>query len=119
MFITIKSFWPGIIALVVVTVLLVLPGKEFPQESWFEKIYLDKLVHIFLFFVLVQLFYQPVSPAPAKLFAIACIAICYGVAMEFIQGYWIPDRSFELADIFSDAAGAIAALLIGSIGRKK
>ena len=30
--------------------------------------------------------------------------------MEFVQKYWIPNRSFELGDIVADSAGCLLAL---------
>lgn len=36
------------------------------------------------------------------------ICIAYGIGMEYVQKYYVPNRSFDLGDIFADAAGAIA-----------
>ena len=42
--------------------------------------------------------------------AIVClIGIGYGVAIEFVQKWWIPNRGFEALDILADATGAVAA----------
>ena len=41
---------------------------------------------------------------------IAIIGIAYGIAMEFVQMYWVPNRSFDVGDILADAAGSLGGL---------
>ena len=41
--------------------------------------------------------------------AIVCIA--YGVAMEFVQKYFIPNRSFDIGDIMADTVGSLLGLM--------
>jgi VanZ family protein len=36
----------------------------------------------------------------------------YGIAMEFIQKYFIPNRSFDIADIIADGIGSAIGLII-------
>ena len=38
------------------------------------------------------------------------IATIYGIGMEFVQLYWIPNRSFDPGDIVADTVGALAGL---------
>jgi VanZ family protein len=35
------------------------------------------------------------------------VSTAYGVAMEFIQHYFVVNRSFELGDILADGAGSV------------
>lgn len=35
------------------------------------------------------------------------ICTAYGIIMEFVQKYYVPNRSFDTGDIFADAAGAL------------
>lgn len=114
----VRSFIPGIIGLIVATVLFCLPGKEFPEQDWFAKIYLDKWVHIGLFAVLVSLWTLPfihrIDDAPRLRVLFIWIALClvvYGVAIEFIQGWFIPYRTFGIDDIAADVIGCGAGLL--------
>lgn len=111
--ITIKTFWPAMISLVVATVLFCLPGDEFPEKKWFEKIFLDKWVHVGLFAVLVLLWSLPmlhrikVSTRLHKVFMwIAVTFILYGVLIEVIQGRFIPNRTFGVDDMVADAVGS-------------
>jgi VanZ family protein len=100
--------------LIVTTTLLCLPGSAFPQENWFGKIWLDKWIHIFLFGGLVFCWCRAAgsfSNRTQKLFMeIALYFILYGVAMELVQKYFIPNRSFDLKDITADTVGCAVGL---------
>ena len=43
---------------------------------------------------------------------VAFICTFYGVAMEFVQENWIPNRSFDVFDIAADTVGSFAAILL-------
>lgn len=38
---------------------------------------------------------------------IALAGIGYGIIMEFVQKYWVANRSFEIWDIVADSTGCI------------
>ena len=110
--IEIKSFWPAVIGLVTATILFCMPGKEFPDEDWFAKVFLDKWIHIGLFASLVALWSLPfiqrsyASARLNRLFVwIALGFVTYGIAIEFIQGRFIPHRSFGVDDMIADSIG--------------
>jgi VanZ family protein len=47
-----------------------------------------------------------------KYFLLAGIfCLLYGIAMEFVQKCWIPNRSFDMADIIADGAGCAAGVM--------
>ena len=52
-------------------------------------------------------------PGKLKLYFILIGVVClgYGVAMEFVQKYWIPNRSFDMGDIVADGLGSIAGVI--------
>lgn len=45
---------------------------------------------------------------------IAVGGLCYGVLLEFVQHYFIPNRSFDPFDMLADATGALIAFLTAS-----
>ncbi len=47
----------------------------------------------------------PIGQKKKWLLRIVLGGIAYGTIMEFVQKYWIPNRSFELADIAADSVG--------------
>ena len=80
---------------------------------------LDKFVNVVLFgcFVFLWSFYyaakkeqdQSINKIFFRLFIIACL---YGIAMEIMQKYFIPNRDFDIYDITADAGGALLGFLI-------
>lgn len=114
--ISFKKNLPGLICLAIVITLLSLPGSVFPSQNWMGKIYLDKWVHITLFFILTVSFCLPLRYAKQKIYIgyfvtytilATLISITVGIVMEYIQKCYIPNRSFELMDIIADSAGSI------------
>jgi VanZ family protein len=106
----------------VTTILLCLPGSAFPKENWFDKIWLDKWIHIGLFGVLAFLwclavFTERLRKIPLSL-QIAFYCLLYGIVMEFIQKYFVPNRSFDIGDIFADGIGSTLGSVL-SIWYKK
>jgi VanZ family protein len=105
-------------------VLLTLPGSAFPKETWLDKIPLfDKMVHVGMFGILVTLWCLTWYKFPGnahvknwrKLFIqIAIVGLCYGIVMEFVQHYYVANRSFEGADIIADAVGCTAGAIFST-----
>lgn len=117
------NFFPALFWLLTVTILLVLPGSAFPQENWLSRIWFDKWVHIGLFSLLVffwcwglTTYRDSKKKYPGWFLLVALAAVLYGAGMEFVQKYFIPNRSFDLLDIMADGIGAFAGWIY-SFGR--
>lgn len=100
----------------VCTILLCLPGSAFPKETWLNKIWFDKWVHIGIFSVMtflwsVALVKKNGWPLQRTCLLIALCAITYGVTIEFVQKYFIPNRSFDVFDIMADTIGSLLGYL--------
>lgn len=94
--------------LLMVTILLCLPGSAFPKIGWFQQFYVDKWIHIGLFSTLCFLFQKsslPIQLSSPQFWRIIVLIITYGIVMEFVQDQFIPNRSFELEDIYADTFG--------------
>ena len=105
----------AVIWLVFVTVLLCTPGSRLPKINWQDKVLLDKWAHVFLFFVMVILWcrvYKSGLEIKKTFITITILSILYGVAMEVVQHYFIPMRSFDVWDMFADSVGAVAGYFI-------
>ncbi len=100
---------------VLIFILLVIPGQELPEGPRVPS--LDKVAHVFLFGVQVFLWCRYGSRAAGRntgwifllIFLLSCL---YGVAMEFVQQYWVVSRSFEGEDIIADIAGSLGGWII-------
>lgn len=77
----------------------------------------DKWVHIGLFGVMAVLLCWGIGKKKksAKLkhdfIRMGVFCLIYGIAMEFVQRYLIPNRSFDIGDIIADGAGAAAGVV--------
>jgi VanZ family protein len=98
--------------------LLCLPGSIVPGTGIFAIKHLDKLVHVVLFGlnVLFWGWHYGASGRPVKELRIiflgaTFIMIALGIVMEYVQLYFIPNRSFDSGDIVADIVGALLAAL--------
>jgi len=112
------SFIPLILWFILSTILLTLPGSAFPEENCLGKIYFDKWVHIGMFAIMTFLGCWAIHKKIAdrqklrKTFLyIAALALLYGIIMEFVQKYFIPNRSFDVGDIIADGVGCAVGVL--------
>ncbi len=111
-----KHFIPAIFWFAGSMILLCLPGSTLPRYPWLALIHADKWIHIILFAILGILINLPLRnsgyPAAQRkrwLFWVMAGGILYGASMEFVQKWWIPNRSFEVMDIVSDSIGCLIA----------
>lgn len=114
--VSIRSFWPGIGMLALATLLFCLPSDKLPDEDWLGELNFDKFVHAGLFAALVALWGLPFvsrlqgdennGAFTRALTYVVVLAVAYGIAIEFIQGAFIPGRSYSLADMIADAVGS-------------
>lgn len=94
-------------------ILLCLPGSLVPGKGIFSLPNLDKFVHVFLFGTNVLFWgwhygHQRLSIRSFKQAIILDVVftIALGIALEYVQKYWIPNRTFDSNDIIADAVGA-------------
>jgi VanZ family protein len=116
---SLSSRVPALLWTIFIFILLALPGKMLPSEEHTFIPNLDKFVHVFLFgsFVFLWSFYYAAKkergPSYNKIFfRIFIIACLYGIGMEFVQKYFIPNRDFDIYDIAADVGGALLGFLI-------
>jgi hypothetical protein len=114
-----KKFIPGIAWFFIVLVLMCLPGDDLPPTDWLHINFLDKWLHMMVFGLLVFLFCWPFNKsgfenAERKIFFIKiALSVClWGLALEFVQKYFIPGRSFDLIDWLADSLGAFITYFV-------
>jgi VanZ family protein len=102
-----------------IIVLLCLPGKVIPGLGLFGIKNLDKLAHIVLFggFVLLWGLYSWQRKKSGNywlymLGGITLLSIAIGIAMEYVQVNFIPNRSFDVWDIWADVVGSVLVMFI-------
>jgi len=104
--------------LIISTVLLTIPANTFPKENWLGKIWFDKWVHVGMFAIMVILWSWAMlrmnfnKQKLKRIFIwISLIGLSYGIGMEYVQKYFVANRSFDTGDIIADAVGCFAGLL--------
>jgi VanZ family protein len=103
-----------IIYSILITIILI-PIKELPKLLDF-LIPIDKLIHVFIFLVLVFLWLLYINSLlndtkPIVLFFILALCLLYGIIIEVIQEFLVLSRGAEVLDVIADLLGAILGLL--------
>jgi phosphoglycerol transferase MdoB-like AlkP superfamily enzyme len=94
--------------------LLCIPGSDIPSKGFFSIEGLDKVAHIILFggIVLFWGFWFRNNPDAGQWRRLVAWSIVLttllGIGLEFLQRYAIPNRSFDVGDIWADFGGAAA-----------
>ncbi|MEI7588814.1 MAG: VanZ family protein [Chitinophagia bacterium] len=117
--------------IILVFVLLSMPGGNFHDPNSLIAMIMslplaDKVIHMALFGSLALSFFVHYEVSSkhflksirAKAYTLI-FCILYGIGMEYYQKYYVPSRSFEVADMLADAIGAILALPFFGIVRKR
>jgi VanZ family protein len=103
--------------------LFTLPKTSLQRFYWITIPHFDKLVHVFIFFLLFYLFthfLRTIIQSKSSALIISLVFLsAYGITIEFIQEKFIVGRSFELEDIIADLSGCLLGLMITFIGGKK
>lgn len=98
---------------IIMCILFFLPGSDLPQANWLEAIYFDKWVHVGLFAILIFLWRSSFDlDLNHYNWILLFAAILYGLSVEFIQKYWVPNRSFDLFDVLADMTGSLIGLFV-------
>lgn len=104
-----------IIYSVLITIIFLVPIKEIPKLLDFP-IPIDKLIHVFIFLVLIFLWLLYVNSIlndtkPTVIFLILVLCLLYGIIIEVIQEFCVLLRGAEVLDVIADLLGAILGLL--------
>ncbi|MFI5218597.1 MAG: VanZ family protein [Bacteroidia bacterium] len=102
----------GITWAVVIFILCIIPGNLLPDLSWWSLLSFDKLVHAFVFGVLVFLFgkgfIRQYSFDILKLHPIKCaiiISVIYGGLLEIMQSTLLIERTGDIKDFVANTIG--------------
>ncbi|HUW06603.1 MAG TPA: VanZ family protein [Williamwhitmania sp.] len=114
----IKYFWKSIVWGLFILIICGIPGDELSKFKIVTLPYLDKVVHLTLYYIFTIFLYSAFIHRNEELRKNAkpflygsLIALSYGIAIELLQLYVFSHRSFELLDIAANALGVFAALV--------
>ena len=113
----IKSFWPAIIWGLFIFILSSFPGDDIPKSFIINIPFADKIIHFFLYFLLVILILigslkksKTTLTIRKFLFAFS-ISLLYGILLEILQDLVFIMRGADLLDIIANAVGSFIGLL--------
>ena len=112
-----KSFLPAIIWGIFIFIMSSFPGDDIPKSFIINIPFADKIIHFFLYFLLVILillgyFRKSKTDLTIRKFLFAfSISILYGILLEVLQDFVFIMRSADLMDIAANGAGSFIGLL--------
>jgi len=104
-----------------------IPGDDLPTMIWLKIPFLDKIIHVGIFFTLcttatsVKSRFSKGKISYPFVLVISLLFISYGIGVEFYQKNYVEGRSFELTDILADTIGCLFFVLwfyIGGFAKK-
>lgn len=99
---------------ILIFLLCLTPGHYFPSAGWMELFSLDKWVHAALFFILngfSWLLLLKRRENRNRIYLYTALAVCYGIALEFMQAQMATQRAYDELDMLANAIGALLLLL--------
>ena len=99
-------------------ILCAIPGKDFPDVSYFELLEPDKWIHASLFFVLevlliwgfaLQSSFNILNRFPKLISAV--LSITYGISLELMQQAFFIDRTADIFDVAANTTGTILGII--------
>jgi len=121
----IKNFWPAIIWGIFIFIMSSFPGDEIPKSFIINIPFADKIIHFFLYFLLVILILfgflrkSKTILTVWKFLFVFFISLLYGILLEILQDLIFVMRSADLLDIAANAAGSFIGLLAFNYIMKK
>jgi len=113
-----KYNYPGILWAIIILILTGLPANDFPDTSFLNIPYLDKIIHLFLFFVFAFLLARGFTLQSnigwlKKYFLTLSLifSILYGALTEILQYAIFTGRTSDIIDFFFDIFGGCAGIL--------
>ena len=112
-----KSFLPAIVWGIFILIMSSLPGDDIPKSFINNIPFVDKIIHFFLYFLLVILILfgslrKSKNTLTIRNFLFAfSISLLYGILMEVLQHFVFIMRSANLMDIIANATGSFIGLL--------
>lgn len=121
----IKNIYKAIIWAVIVLILSNISGDNFRDLPDFKIPQLDKVIHFTMYLILCLLLISAINQMnkiPKKylvLIVAVTLSVSYGGLMELLQNLSENNRSADIYDFLSNTAGALSAIFLYPVFRKK
>ena len=122
----IKNFGLFVVWLGVILYLSFTPLTSWPKVTAFDKLYIDKIIHVCMYsmlsFLLLRGFFRQQSNHPPRYsLLISSVLFCavMGATIEFLQPLLTMYRQFEWLDMIANSLGAFCGYFLFSLLMKK
>lgn len=112
------KFWKTALWAIIVFIISSLPGNKVDDMPFLNIPYIDKIIHMGMYFILTLLFVYEInnnsfSASPKFLYVFIIIVICliYGIILEYLQYLLFTGRSADVFDVLFNSIGCILAIL--------
>ena len=112
-----KSYWPAIIWGVLIFIMSSFPGDDIPKSFIINIPFADKIIHFFMYFLLVILIMLgslrklKTGLTIRKFLFVFFISLFYGILLEILQDLVFIMRGADLLDIVANSVGSFIGLL--------
>ncbi|MGM0503832.1 MAG: VanZ family protein [Bacteroidota bacterium] len=118
------NYWKPTLVSFIILYGSITSGENFNTVSFFNFPYIDKVMHMILYFVLSLTFLASFIRSGKRTKSDHMIitfvwVVSYGILMEVFQFYFTQTRSAEILDILANTSGCIFALLLYPYLKKK
>ena len=119
-----RSFWKVIIWALFILLISAAPGSSIDKISFWEVLFLDKIIHLIIYYILTILLINGIREynlnLSKKIIVIISVAtgILYGGLIELLQKYIFVERSAEILDFIANSTGAIIAGITNNFTNK-
>ena len=101
----------AVLYLLFISFLFVLPGSALPKNDWLSRIWFDKWVHIGLFAGLAVAWSWALAlNYKRSLYVVFGVLAVYGMMVEVVQHFFVPNRSYDIGDWIADLVGSVLGL---------
>lgn len=114
-----KYNYPGITWAVFILIVLGIPGDQLSNRSFLQIPYLDKIIHMVLFLILVFLIsrgfflqHQFTFLYRFSIPSVLIIGIAYSGLTEILQAFVFKGRTADISDFIFDVIGCFCGLLL-------
>lgn len=114
-----KYNYPGITWAVFILIVLGIPGDQLSNQSFLQIPYLDKIIHMVLFLILVFLIsrgfflqHQFTFLYRFSIPSVLIIGIAYSGLTEILQAFVFKGRTADISDFIFDVIGCFCGLLL-------
>lgn len=113
----IKSFWPAIIWGIFIFIICSFPSDNIPESFIINIPFADKIIHFFLYFLLVILIMicalkKVKNTLTIRHFLLTFfISLFYGFLIEVLQDFVFIMRSADFMDVIANSTGSFVGLL--------